>query len=419
MKKVKTEQFSYIAVRQDGTDVKGTVEAYSINDAINKIKDMGFFPSEVIPSAKKTSTHPILADLAARLSFLKLSEQRVRQIDLVIFTRQLSVLLDAGLSLVRGLHTLKKQSRFKSMNLIISDVVDMIESGRAFSDALAHYPEHFSKVYINIVKAGETGGAMDQVLRRLADFLERNLKLKQRIKSALIYPSLVLAVSVLILVLIVVFVIPRFMELFTDTGIALPFLTLAIMSFSSYLLNKWYIFIGVIVAMIGTYKSLLYNYKFRKAVDKLKLNLPVFGQLNQKMISARFARTLATLLSGGVPILRAIELTKEVSGNEVVSEIVADVYDHVREGGFISKVLESSPVFPQLMINMIAVGEESGSLDKMLSKVADTYEEEVDVTANTLTSLLEPFLVIFMGLVVLLIVLAMFLPLFTLIQSLT
>ena len=185
------------------------------------------------------------------------------------------------------------------------------------------------------------------------------------------------------------------------------------------MLTKWYVFFAGIGLLIFGYRLLLSNFIFRKYIDNLKLNLPVLGILTKKVIAARFSRTLSTLLSGGVPILRALELTKEVTGNEVIADAIANVFDYVREGGFISKVLEHNPDFPQLMINMIAVGEESGSLDKMLAKVADTYEEEVDVTANTLTSLLEPFLVIIMGGVVLLIVLAMFLPLLTLIQSLT
>ncbi|MFH1062073.1 MAG: type II secretion system F family protein [Candidatus Omnitrophota bacterium] len=412
------EKFNYVAVSKDGADIKGTVEAINLNDALTKIKGKGYFPSEVV-AAHLSTKKSFLAALIKKLSFFRLADAKIKDIDLVIFTRQLSVLLDAGLSLVRGLHTLKKQSRFKAMNAVIADVVDMIESGRAFSDALAHYPDTFSKVYINIVKAGETGGAMDQVLRRLADFLERNLRLKQRIQAALIYPSLVLAVSLTILILILVFVIPRFMEMFQDTGVALPFLTLCIMSFSNFLLTKWYVFFAVIILFIGCYKMLLYNSKFRNYIDNLKLNIPVLGGLTQKVIAARFSRTLSTLLSGGVPILRALELTKEVSGNEVVAKAIANVAEHVKEGGFISKVLENNPAFPQLMINMIAVGEESGALDKMLAKVADTYEEEVDVTANTLTSLLEPFLVIVMGGFVFIIVLAMFLPLLTLIQSLT
>ncbi|MBU1088023.1 MAG: type II secretion system F family protein [Candidatus Omnitrophica bacterium] len=413
------EKFNYVAVKKDGSDIKGVVEAVHLNDALTKIKAMGYFPSKVLPETKNKKKESLAAALLGRLNFLKVSATKIKDIDLVIFTRQLSVLLDAGLSLVRGLHALQKQSRFKSMNQIISDIVDMIESGRAFSDALAHYPETFSKVYINIVKAGETGGAMDQVLRRLADFLERNFKLKQRIKAALIYPSLVLTVSVAILILIIVFVIPKFMEMFQDTGIALPFLTLTVMSLSDFMLTKWYVFVGGIGLLIGFYKILLRNFTFRKYIDNLKLNIPVIGSLTQKIIAARFSRTLSTLLSGGVPILRALELTKEVSDNEVVATAIADVSEHVREGGFISKVLEHNPAFPQLMVNMIAVGEESGALDKMLAKVADTYDEEVDVTANSLTSLLEPFLVIIMGGVVLLIVLAMFLPLLTLIQSLT
>ncbi|MBU1045005.1 MAG: type II secretion system F family protein [Candidatus Omnitrophica bacterium] len=413
------EKFNYVAVKKDGSDIKGIVEAVNLNDALTKIKAMGYYPSQVLPDKKNNKKDSISNSFFARLNFLNLSGHKIKEMDLVIFTRQLSVLLDAGLSLVRALHALQKQSRFKSMNEIISDIVDMIESGRAFSDALAHYPVTFSKVYINIVKAGETGGAMDQVLRRLADFLERNLKLRQRINAALIYPSLVLAVSVSILILVIVFVIPKFMEMFQGTGIALPFLTLSIMSLSDFMLTKWYVFIAGIVGLIAGYKMLLSNFTFRKFIDNFKLNIPVLGGLTKKVIAARFSRTLSTLLSGGVPILRALELTKEVIDNEVVATAIADVSDHVREGGFISKVLEHNSAFPQLMVNMISVGEESGALDKMLSKVADTYEEEVDVTANTLTSLLEPFLVIIMGGVVLLIVLAMFLPLMTLIQSLT
>jgi len=412
-------KFNYVAVNKDGSDIKGIVEALNLNDALTKIKAMGYFPSNVVPEDKDNTKKKLKIFLLEKLSFLKPSETKVKEIDLVIFTRQLSVLLDAGLSLVRGLQTLKKQTRFKTMNIIITDIVDMIESGRAFSDSLAHYPETFSKVYINIVKAGETGGAMDQVLRRLADFLERNLKLRQRINAALIYPCLVLAVSMTILVLIVVFVIPKFMEMFQDSGVALPFLTLAIMNLSDFMLTKWYLILGGIGLLIFGYKLLLCNFIFRKYIDNLKLKLPVLGLLTQKIIAARFSRTLSTLLSGGVPILHALDLTKEVTGNEVVANSIANVSEHVREGGFISKVLEHNSAFPQLMVNMIAVGEESGSLDKMLSKVADTYEEEVDVTANTLTSLLEPFLVLVMGGVVLLIVLAMFLPLLTLIQSLT
>ncbi|MBU4305962.1 MAG: type II secretion system F family protein [Candidatus Omnitrophica bacterium] len=412
------EQFLYTAVDKDGNEKRGQVEALTLNDAVAKIRQMDFFPVDVSALRDKKGSN-FLAVLFANLLSMRLGTGKVKPQDLVIFTRQLSVLLDAGLPLVRGLHTLRKQSRFETMSAKINDIIGLIESGKPFSDALANYPESFSKVYVNIVKAGESGGALDQVLRRLADYLERNLKLAQRIQSALIYPALVMVISVGILGFIIVFVIPRFMQLFQDTGIALPLLTRMLLGLSNFFLTHWYLVIIGIIFIGVSYKMLLRNYTFRCANDRLKLRIPVVGQLNQKIIAARFARTLSTLLGGGVPILRALELTKEVSGNEIIAMAVASVHDNVREGGFISRVLEKTDVFPPLMINMIAIGEESGALDKMLSKVADTYEEEVEITTNTLTTLLEPLLVIIMGIVVGIIVLSMFFPLIALIQTLT
>lgn len=415
------EKFIYTAVDKNGKEVKSQIEAVSLNEALGKIRQMGLYPADVVSADEqsKSRKNNILSFLSSKLRLLNSGAQKVRAHDLVIFTRQISVLLDAGLPLVRTLHTLKRQVRFAKMSVLITNIVDRIESGKTFSEALAYYPEIFSKVYINIVKAGETSGALDQILKRLADYLEKNLKLTQRIKSALIYPSLVLIISIGILGFIVVFIIPRFMELFEDTGIALPLLTLTLLKICNFFLMHWYIFLGIIVSIIILYRVFLRNYSFRCFNDQLMLNLPIFGALIQKITAARFARTFSTLLTGGVPILRALELTREVCGNEIIAKAVDSVYESVREGGFISKVLENKEVFPQLMINMIAVGEESGALHKMLSKVADTYEEEVELTANTLTSLLEPVLVIIMGIIVGIIVLSMFLPLVSLIESLT
>ncbi len=416
---MKKELFNYTAVDKEGKDLSGQIEAVNLNDALSKIRQMGIFASHVISADEQVKSRNIFTSFLEKLNFGKQGETKFKPEDLVVFTRQLAVLLNAGLPLVKGLQTLNKQTRFQKMRVMLDDVIDMIESGKTFSGALAHYPDSFTKVYINVVKAGETGGALDDVLKRLSDYLERNLRLSQRIKGALIYPCLVLVVSVAILGFIVVFVIPRFMELFQNTGIALPLLTRSLLGFSDFLLKRWYLFFGAIALMFISYKLLLRNYTVRYFNDKIILNIPVFGLLLQKVTASRFARTLATLLEGGVPILRALELTKEVSGNEVIAKAINSVYENVREGGFISKVLDSNKVFPQLMVNMIAVGEESGALDKMLTKVADTYEEEIEITASTLTSLLEPFLVIVMGVVVGIIVLSMFLPLITLINSLS
>ncbi len=416
---MKEELFNYTAVDAEGKDLSGEIEAVNLNDALNKIRQMGLFPSHVVDAAEQVGSRNFFAALVEKLNFTKQGEAKFKPEDRVVFTRQLAVLLNAGLPLVRCLQTLNKQTRFEKMRVMLEDIIGMIQSGKTFSGALAHYPDSFSTVYINVVKSGETGGALDEVLKRLADYLERNLRLSQRIKAALIYPCLVLVVSVIILGFIVAFVIPRFMELFQNTGIALPLLTRVLLGFSNFLLERWYLFFGAGALMFISYKLLLRNYTVRYFNDKMILNIPVFGPLIQKVTASRFARTLATLLEGGVPILRALELTKQVSGNQVIAEAINSVYDNVREGGFISKVLESNKVFPQLMVNMIAVGEESGALDKMLTKVADTYEEESEIIAGTLTSLLEPILVIVMGVVVGVIVLSMFLPLITLINSLS
>ena len=411
--------FNYTAVDADGIEKKGQIEAVSLPDALNRIKQMDLFPAEVIPAGgENKGRSSFLFGLGHIFSGRDSRRKKIKPQDLVIFTRQLSVLLDAGLPLVRSLHTLEKQVRFETMSMLIGDIAGMIESGKTFSDALAHYPDSFSKVYVNIIKSGETGGALDEVLKNLADYLERNLRLTQRIHAALIYPALVLAISICILGFIIVFVIPKFMVLFEDSGIALPFITMLIRNVSRFLVARWYIIFGIIAAITVVYRFSLRNAAFRFMRDSVSLRLPIFGPMFQKIIASRFSRTLSTLLSGGVPILRALELTKEVSGNEVISRAVGTVYESVREGGFISRVLEHSNVFPQLMINMIAVGEESGALDKMLAKVADTYEEEVEITTNALTSLLEPLLVIGVGGIVGIIVLSMFLPLITLIQSL-
>ncbi|MBI4846418.1 MAG: type II secretion system inner membrane protein GspF [Candidatus Omnitrophica bacterium] len=413
------EKFYYIAVDKDGKEVKADLEAGSLNDALSKIRQLGFFPVEVSPESKMLKSGNMAGVAFGKFNFFNLKNRRINPQELVIFTRQLAVLLDAGLPLTRCLHTLEKQARFETIKVIISEIVETIESGKSLSYALAQYPSSFSKVYVNIIKSGETGGALDQVLKRLADYLEQNLKITQRIKLALIYPCLVLIVSVAILGFIIAFVIPRFMALFQDTGISLPILTLCLLNVSNFLLKKWYIFFIIIVVLIICYRSLLRNNYLRYQHDRIILRVPIIGPFIQKIAAARFSRTLSTLLSGGVPILKALELSREVSSNEAVSRLITSVHDNVREGGFISRVLENSDIFPQLMINMVAVGEESGALDKMLSKVADTFEEEVELTANTLTSLLEPILVVIMGGIVGIIVLALFLPLIALIQSLT
>ena len=412
-------RFCYTAINKQGDEIQGSVDAGTLNDALIVIRRLGLYSLDVAPESQyKGAPRRVWPGSAALIKFWR-QGRRLGPQDVFIFTRQLAVLLEAGLPLVRALGTLSRQARLPELRRMIENLAETIQSGKKLSEAMAQYGAVFSPVYINIIKAGETGGALDEVLRQLADFMERNLRFAHRVKSSMMYPLLVLVVAVGILGFVITFVIPRFMVMFEDTGVSLPFLTLLIMQTSAWLRSQWYLFLAGLALVIVLFRLALRRQRFRLAVDRLKLKLPIFGPLLQKIVAARFARTLSTLLSGGVHILPALELTKEVSGNEVVTLTIQTVYDNVREGGTVARVLEQNPVFPQLMTDMVAVGEESGSLEKMLFKVAETFEEEVEIAATTLASLLEPVLIIAMGVIVGFIVLAMFLPLITLIQSLS
>ncbi len=404
-------KYDFTALDKQGEQLSSQVEADSLNIALGRIRQMGLFPIEVIPESGKKRL---------RFSFnLGSPEGRFGAESIMLFTRQLSVLTDAGMPLVRSLHTLLRQSRFVRMKPMINDMIRMIESGRSFSEALAGYTRTFSNVYVNMIRAGETGGALDLVLQRLADYQERNLRLSRKIQSALIYPLVVLAAALVILSVIIIYIVPRFTELFLDMNLSLPWITRQLIFISDSLRTHWYLFILAAGGGFGIYRVLMGVDWIRFQKDRLKLKVPVFGPLTQKIIAARFARTLATLLVGGVPILQALKLGRQISGNEEFARTIDKVETTVREGGMISRVMEESRVFPELMTNMIAIGEESGSLDQMLIKVADTYEDEVEMTANSLTALLEPILISVLGVIVGIIVLAMFLPMVSLIQSLS
>ncbi|MCM8813637.1 MAG: type II secretion system F family protein [Candidatus Omnitrophica bacterium] len=412
-------QFDYSAIDKTQAELQGQIDAPSLNEAIAKLGKMGLFVLEVTPAGQRPSKRIALWHAAQALRRGMNRVPRLAPADLVIFTRQLSVLIDAGLPLVKGLETLQRQVRFIGIQSMIADIVAMIESGETLSGALGHYPKSFTKVYINIVRAGETGGALDVVLRQLADFQEKNLKLFQRIRSALIYPCLVLFVSVGILFFMITFVIPKFTAIFDSTGVKLPALTAFMVGLSAFVRHYWYVGIVAGGGLVAAYHAARRSIRFRFIRDRFLLQIPILGDFLQKIVAARFSRTLATLLGGGVAILRALDLSKDVVDNEVVCQAVTRVYDHVREGGFIAQVLQETNVFPQLMVDMISVGEESGAVEKMLLKIADAYEDEVELTANTLAALLEPILVIGMGVVTGVIVLSLFLPMISLIESLS
>jgi type IV pilus assembly protein PilC len=349
-------------------------------------------------------------------SFLKLQHVPLKQLS--VFTRQLATLINAGLPLVKSLYTLTDQLD-GYLKEVVGRITAQVEAGDKFSTALARYPRIFPNVFVNMVRAAELGGMMDEVLKKLAIFLEKEERLKSRVRSALIYPAFVLGIAVIILALLMVFVVPTFSNMFEDLGGDLPVPTQLLIGTSFAVRYSWHWIILGMGALVFAYRFLVRLPANRFFVDKVKLHLPVFGKLLEQMAVARFSRTLGTLLKSGVPILGALEAVKDTVGNEVLARATMSVHDSIKEGENISAQMEASGAFPPLVVRMVSVGEESGELDNMLIQIANDYEEEIDITVSGMTSLLEPVLIVLMGLIVGFIVIAMFLPLFTLARLIT
>jgi len=395
--------FNYLAMDAQGKQVKGEVEAQTLTLAISQVRANGYFPTQV--TEKKASASKFNLNLNIKIG------ENVKPRQISLFTRQLATLIDAGLPLLRSITVLKKQLKACKFQDILGAVAGDIEGGSTFSEALGKHPRTFSKLYINMVKAGEVGGVLEKVLDRLATFSERDLALKRKIKSALIYPIAVIAVIFLVLYVIFAFVIPKFTEMYKDMGSALPGMTLFLIKMSDLAKERgWYVVPGIIVGIVLIFKLVNRTSNGRFILDKIKLHLLIFGPLVQKAVVARVTRTLGTLISSGVPILQALNIVRDTSGNEVFSRAISAVHDSIREGESIAAPLQTSKIFPPMVINMIDVGEETGALDSMLMKIADTYEEEVDIAVSGLTSLLEPVIIVVMGVVVGFIVVSLFLP---------
>ncbi len=335
------------------------------------------------------------------------------------FTSQLSTLQDAGLPIVRSLKILEGQLDRGPLKSTLSDVTEDVESGSPLSDALAKHPQTFDGLYTNMVKAGEAGGVLDVILSRLAGFMDKAQKLRRKVKGAMIYPIVVLVVTVSILLLIMIFVVPKFEEVFKQIpGIGeLPAITQGLQAVSRFLVDRWYVVFGTIALLIVGIRAFKMSAPGRRFFDRLRLRLPIIGPLARKIVVARFTRTLGTLVASGVPILEALSICKNTAGNVVLEEALDKVHESVREGESIAEPLGQSGIFDDIVVNMIDVGEETGELDKMLIKVADNYDEEVDVAVGSLVSIIEPLLILFMGGAVFLIVLGLFLPLMKLIQG--
>ncbi|MCB9826547.1 MAG: type II secretion system F family protein [Planctomycetota bacterium] len=348
-----------------------------------------------------------------------IGKARVSRKALTQFTSQLSTLQDAGLPIVRSLKILGGQMERGPFKSVVVDVTDEVESGSPLSEAMSRHPGVFDGLYTNMVKAGEAGGVLDVILARLSGFMEKAERLKKKIKGAMVYPVVVGSVTVAILLLIMVFVVPKFEEVFKSLpGIGeLPPLTQFLQAFSRFLLDRWYIVLVILLLLFGAIKGIGMTRGGRRFYDRVKLRLPIIGTLVRKVVVARFSRTFGTLISSGVPILEALDICRNTAGNTVLEDALDKVRESITEGGTIAEPLGESGIFDDIIVNMVDVGEETGELDKMLIRVADNYDEEVDIAVGSLVSIIEPLLIVFLGGAVFLIVLGLFLPLLKLIQS--
>jgi type IV pilus assembly protein PilC len=332
----------------------------------------------------------------------------------------LATLQEAGLPLLRGLHVLQRQEKTPQLYTAIAGMAESVQGGSTFAEALAQYPKVFSTFYINMAKAGEASGALNTVLLRLAEFMEKSQKIRNKVKGAMVYPVVVMVMALIILSVLMIYVIPKFKEIFDDLlqGKALPKLTQMVIGLSNAVAQHGLYLLAGIAGVVVLVKLYAKTESGRRALDVIKLRSPIFGQLVRKSAIANFTRTLGTLLTGGVPILQALNIVKEVTNNAVLAKAVTQVHDSVKEGETIVSPLESSGVFPPMVVGMIQVGEETGALPEMLMKIAETYDDEVDTAVEALTSVIEPIMIILLALVVGTIVIAMFMPLVTIIGSL-
>ncbi|MBA3342712.1 MAG: type II secretion system F family protein [Gemmatimonadaceae bacterium] len=360
-----------------------------------------------------------------RLNIVKIDEAtpkkprrgHIKMRDIVIFTRQFSTMINAGLPLVQAMTILAEQSQNKVLSEITRKVVFDVESGHTVADALGKHPQAFSNLYVNMVAAGEAGGILDTILMRLATFMEKNDALIRKAKGAMIYPSVIMAVAGIAVTVLLLFVIPVFENLFSSAGLALPLPTRIVMAASRLLKSYWFVVLGSVAALVFLFKRYRATSNGKLRIDRMLLRVPVLGDVLRKAAVSRFTRTLGTLISSGVSILDGLEITAKTAGNRVVQDAIMDSRSSIAGGDTIAQPLKKSGVFPPMVISMIAVGEQTGGLDEMLSKIADFYDEEVDAAVSNLLSLLEPVMIVFLGIVVGGMVVSMYLPIFDMINA--
>ena len=403
-------KYAYRALNKDGKEVFGIVTSESQALAINDVRTLGLYPTNVREARKSDERR-------ARREKRGLSELYfggVKNKQLVVMTRQLSTLIDAGLPLLRSLNVLITQLKPCKLRDILREISSDIQSGSTFSEGLAKHPKQFDRLFVNMVRAGEVGGMLEVVLSRLALFMERREALKRRVKGALIYPIAVIIIASSIVGFLLVKVVPVFADIFREFGGQLPWPTQFLISAGDFMVYQWWALLAILAWTVIAIKLIFKAHAVRRVRDRLILKVPLVGDLVTKVAVARFARTLGTLITSGVPILQALKITKETISNEIIQDAVDKVHDSIKEGDTIAAPLDATKVFPAMVVNMIDVGEETGSLDAMLMKVADIYDAEVESAVEAMLTLMEPMIIIILGFVIGFIVISLYLPIFTL-----
>jgi len=405
--------FQYEAMDARGQEVKAEVDANSQEEAVSKIRQLGHFPTQIRLKGRRA----VAAETKKKghsFSFGRVSTKELTQ-----FTRQMSTLQDAGLPILRSLRILEGQTKPGVLKNALQDIVEDVEAGSTLSEAMEKHPKAFDRLYVCTVRAGEAGGVLDQILRKLAEFMEKAMALRRRITGAMVYPAMVIGIALVIVTLIIMFIVPRFEDIFKKFDIkgGLPMPTQILINVSHAVGTYWYLLPAVLAAVYFALRLLKSSQGGRMIVDWVVMHIPLVGSIVSRTAIARFSRTLGTLITSGVPILEALNITRDTVGNEVVAKALTQVHDSIREGESIAGPLRQSGVVDPIVVNMVDVGEETGELDKMLIKVADTYDEEVDHLVGSLVNALEPIMIIFLGSTIGGIVVALFMPLVTLIQN--
>lgn len=397
-------KFNYIAVTKSGFRVNGSVESTSENEVLRMIKSNGYLPVSIERDIESEAKFEILS-------------KKVKKKDLAVFCRQFYTMLDAGINIVNSLDILSAQTENKTLKKAISDVAENVQKGVTLSEAMKMHPKVFPTILINMVEAGEVSGNLDTILERMAVHFEKENKTENKVRSSMVYPIVLMIVSVAVVIFMLIFILPTFVGMFEGSDTPLPLPTQILIGLSELLQSYWYIFIGIVALLVFGITSYINSENGRRLYDGIKLKLPIIKGTTVKIVTSRFTRTLSTLMSSGIPLLRSMEVVSKVVNNKVVEDKLISGIEDIRRGVPLSRMIKDIEIFPPMVDSMVKIGEESGALDDILLKTADFYDEEVDVALTKLTSMLEPLMIVFMALIIGFIVIAMYLPMFEVVNT--